>query len=282
MGPANTSLGPALFRINAILPAREITLEEARDELQDELALDRAARVISEQIDFLENELAGGATLEEIVDVSEMQLGTLSFFPGVDEGPAAYAAFQDAALTVQEGDFPEIASLDDGGIFALRVDGITEPTLQPLQAVTADVTRAWQLGAATEALAALAERLSPQVAAGVDMAGLGLTAAVEDGITRRAFIPGAPEGFLDTVFEMSAGEVEIIEGNGTVALVRLDAVAPADRESPDTAALVEAFETQIAQSYAQDLYAAYAQGILANTDISLDQGQINGIHAQIQ
>ncbi|MEM1237361.1 MAG: SurA N-terminal domain-containing protein [Pseudomonadota bacterium] len=282
VGPVNTPLGPALFRINAILPAQETTLEDARDVLQDELALDRAARVISDQIDFLENELAGGATIEDLAATSDMELGSLQWFPGAEEDAAAYAAFQDAADAVADGDFPEIAILDDGGIFALRLDGTIDPRLQPLEDVTEDVTAAWELTATSGALANLAERLSPQIAAGTDMATLGLTAAIEEGIVRGSFIPGAPLGFVDQVFEMEPGDVRVIPGEGTVALVRLDGVSEADREDPDTARLVAAISQQIGESYAQDLYAAYASGILDQTSINLDQGQINGIHAQIQ
>ncbi|MCH2077637.1 MAG: SurA N-terminal domain-containing protein [Rhodobacteraceae bacterium] len=279
---APTSLGPALFRINAILPANEVTFEEAAEGLRSELALDRAARAIADQIDFLENELAGGATLEDLAAISDMEIGQIDWFPGVDEGPAAYAAFQDAASVVSESDFPEIGELDDGGLFAVRLDEIVEPRLQPLDAVRDQVARAWELNAISADLTALAERLAPQIAAGTDMATLGLTASVEEQITRAAFVPGAPDGFLDIVFGMEPGDVEVIQGTGQVAMVRLNSVDAADPSDPNTAELIAAFETQIAQSYAQDLYGAYAQGILDNTTISLDQQQINGIHAQMQ
>ncbi|MEM6896123.1 MAG: SurA N-terminal domain-containing protein [Pseudomonadota bacterium] len=282
VGPANTPLGPALFRINAILPAQEISFEVARGDLQDELAVDRAARIIADQIDFLENELAGGARIEELADASDMEFGTLDWFDGVSDGPAAYATFQEAAAAVADTDFPEIAQLEDGGIFALRLDEVLEPRLQPFEEVRDEVTAAWQLSATTEALTDLAGRLSPQIAAGMDMATLGLTASVEEGIRRGSFILGAPEGFIETIFEMSQGEVEIVPGDGTLAMVRLDGVFPADREAEDMATMIAAFEFEIAQSYAQDIYAVYAQGILDQTSINLDQAQINAIHAQMQ
>ena len=281
VGPTNTSLGPAIFRINAILQASETSFEEARDVLQDELARDRAVRVIAEQFEFLENELAGGATLEEIAESSDMELGTLGWFPGMSEGPAAYNAFQEAANAVNEGDFPEIAELDDGGLFALRLDSIREPALRPLEDVVDEVRLAWEAGAVVDALTELAERLSPQIAAGMDMAGLGLSASIED-VSRGSFVPGAPFGFLEAVFEMDPGEVRVLPGTGTVAVVRLDEINAPDRTDPNTAQLLSAISAQYGQSYAQDLYATYAQGILDQTSVNLDQGQINGIHAQIQ
>ncbi|MEM9972182.1 MAG: SurA N-terminal domain-containing protein, partial [Pseudomonadota bacterium] len=42
VGPVDTPLGPAFFRVNAILAASEITFEEARDALEADLSADRA------------------------------------------------------------------------------------------------------------------------------------------------------------------------------------------------------------------------------------------------
>ena len=54
VGPLETSLGPALFRVNAILSAQRTTFEEAEPELRDELAVDlddvqRKAKEIGER-----------------------------------------------------------------------------------------------------------------------------------------------------------------------------------------------------------------------------------------
>ncbi len=47
-GPAETSLGPALFRVNAVLAAQETPFEAVRDELVAELSADRAQRQIDD------------------------------------------------------------------------------------------------------------------------------------------------------------------------------------------------------------------------------------------
>ena len=134
IGPLETLLGPALFRVNAVLAAREVSFEEARDDLREERAGVRARRNIENSIEQVNDLLAGGATLADVAERTDMQLGTLDWTVETTEGIAAYAAFRDAAEVAQVGTFPELLELEDGGIFALQVDAITPPALRPLEA----------------------------------------------------------------------------------------------------------------------------------------------------
>jgi peptidyl-prolyl cis-trans isomerase D len=78
-GPLPSALGPALFRMNAILSAQEIPLEEAEEILRGELAADRARRVIDESVSQIDDLLAGGATLEDLAAETEMELGQIDW-----------------------------------------------------------------------------------------------------------------------------------------------------------------------------------------------------------
>lgn len=282
VGPLNTSLGPALFRVNAILPANTTSLEDARPVLQNELAQDRARRVIDAQIDGFENELAAGAEIEELAETSDLVLDQIDWFPGVEADIAAYAAFGEAAAAAQPGDFAEIATLDDGGVFALRVEDIVPPTLQPLgdvrDTVVADRTQA----ATVETLATYAAELTPQITAGSDMAALGLTATEETDMVRSGFVPETPAIFLTQVFDLQASEVKVIETATDVIIVRLDAIAPPADDDPDAQALGDFLGRQLADSYARDLYQSFSNNVVAGTDVDLNQTLINGLHAQIQ
>jgi len=72
VGPAPSNLGPALFRINGILSAQSTSFEDAKASLRDELAADRARRIVEQQITDIDDLLAGGATLEEVADETDM------------------------------------------------------------------------------------------------------------------------------------------------------------------------------------------------------------------
>ena len=283
VGPLDTSLGPALFRVNAVLAAQEVTFEEARDDLREERAAARARRIIEDSIDGVNDLLAGGATLADLAERTEMQLGTLEWDVETSDGIAAYAAFRDAAGNTDAGAFPELLELEDGGIFALQVDAVTAPSLRPLDTVRADVIAGWEAAQTQDMVMAQARALADQIDADTDFATLDLSPNVEAGQTRRGFIEGTPPGFLESVFEMAAGNVAVVDraGNGAI-IVRLDAIA-----APDTAdETVAAQQAQIAETaaagIAQDIFEIFNRDVQIRTDVEINQNAVNAVHATFQ
>ncbi len=282
VGSFETTLGPALFRLNGVLAAQETSYEDARQDIRDELADDRARRMIEGQADAIDDLLAGGATLEELVSEAKMQLGTVDWFADVDAPINGYAAFRDAAEAVQDGAYPALIHLDDGGLAALRLESIVEPTVKPLDQVRDEVIAGWEAAETTKALETLAQDMVMTLATEGDMAALGLTAQIETNVTRSQFVTGAPRGFLQQVFTMKPGDVTVIAGDDLVTIARLDDILPPDANDPDVVAIRAQLTQDTAASLAQDIYAAYAQEIQMRAGITLDQAAINAVHANFQ
>ncbi|WP_439524452.1 SurA N-terminal domain-containing protein, partial [Marivita sp.] len=179
VGPLPTNLGPALFRINAVLDAQSTTFEDARPDLRSELALDRARRVIDTLAQSIDDELAAGATLEEIADTTEAQLGQIDWFSGADGAIAAYDAFREAAGNLNEGDFPEVLQLGDGGVFAMRLNRIQPPAPQPIEDVIDQVRQGWDTREQTAQLMVQAEDIAASLANGASFEDLGLAPQTE-------------------------------------------------------------------------------------------------------
>ncbi|TMV14462.1 peptidylprolyl isomerase [Arenibacterium halophilum] len=278
VGPLQTDLGPALFRINGILAARDTPIDDVRDELRDELAAEQARRQIEARAEPIEDMLAGGATLEDVAKETEMTLGQLDWTPDNGEGIAAYAAFDDTAAQVTESDFPEIAFLDDGGIFALRLDEILPERPQPFDDAREAVATAWTDAKTREALAARAEALSAEVTEAGDFESTGLPVNVENGLMRSAYIDATPPNFMEQVFQMEVGETRVIEGETDVFLVRLDAT-DAPEDSDDIRRTREALSNQMDQALAQALFAAFARDAQLRAGARIDEQALNAVLA---
>lgn len=281
-GPVETDLGPAIFRMNAILPAQETTFAEAREGLLDEYALERARRDVGNRIEEIDDLLAGGATLEDLAAETEMTLGTLDWTANSSDGIAAFPAFRQAASTTETGDFPEVIELDDGGIFALRVEEVIEPRPEPFDDARERVEEGWIADETAKALAAKAEDLAAKISAGTDPATLDLTMMKETDITRESFIPDVPSDFVETVFSMEKDAVQVVPGETAAYIVRLDAISPPDLDDPDLAKRAEAFAETTAQGLGADLLAAYSAAVEAEAGIELNQAAINAVHANFQ
>ena len=66
VGPLPSDIGPALFRMNAILAAQETPFESVRDDLAVEVQLAAARAAITAKVEAVDDLLAGGATLEAV------------------------------------------------------------------------------------------------------------------------------------------------------------------------------------------------------------------------
>ncbi|MEQ8899835.1 MAG: SurA N-terminal domain-containing protein [Roseovarius sp.] len=279
VGPIETSLGPALFRINGVLAAQVTSFDEAKAQLRETLARDRAGRVIDTMSERVNDLLAGGATLEDVSRETELELGEIDWHPDLAEGIAGYAAFRNAAEAVQEGDYPAVERTEDDGIFALRLDGIEEPRIQPLDDVREAVRQGWREEATVKALA---EQVAPQLADlrdGASFDDLGLEANEITDMTRRDYRADAPPEFIEQVFAMEEGEVQVIEGVGRIFLLRLDAIAPPAEDDEDMARLRRALRDQVAGDFGQDIFQLLADDIRARAGVELDQAALNAVHA---
>jgi peptidyl-prolyl cis-trans isomerase D len=278
-GPAPSSLGPALFRVNAILAPRNITFEEAREDLLPEVQMDRARRAISDMVDDLDDRLAGGATIEDMANETDMELGQIDFTAETDEGIAAYASFREAAAAAQPDDFPEIVEIPEGGVFALRVDEVRPPTLQPLDAVRDAAVAAWKAQETERLMADEAGVVAESIRGGREMAAVRLPLGTERGMTREMFVEGTPADFVAQVFEMEPGEIRVISDATGAWIVRLDQVTEADQNSPEAQALKGMFGQQGTQALATDVLEAFTQALIATKGVEVNQAAINAVHA---
>lgn len=281
VGPLPSSLGPALFRMNAVLAAQETTFDEARTDLATQAQQDAARRAIADKVEVIDDLLAGGATLEEVAKEQGMVLATTDYALGADDNDsiAGYTAFRDAAAKLASGDFAEAVILDDGGVVALRLDKTVPPTPVPFADVRDKVASAARADLLAKALADHAVTVKSAVEGGASLGEFGIVSRTAT-TDRQGFVEGAPETLLTAVFEMAPGDARVIEGAGFTAVVVLNSVAPALTDGDDAVALREAIVVQATQGISADAFTLYTNALTAQAGITLDQSAINAVHAQ--
>ncbi|WP_171167964.1 peptidylprolyl isomerase [Ruegeria sp. HKCCA0370] len=278
VGPLPSVFGPALFRVNGSLAANNVPFEEAEPALREELATERARRLIEAQSEDINDMLAGGATLEELAEETEMELGQIDWTRNSDEGVAAYDGFRAAAEAVQEGDFPEIAFLEDGSIFALRLDEVLPRRPEPLESARDRVAEAWQQAEINKALREKADAILNQLAPDGDFAATGLPFRVENALTRTAFLNDVPANFMNEVFAMEPGELRVVSGNGAAWIVRLDETLP-PADTDELRQLRDALSSQMDQALAQNIFNAYVRDAQTRARPVVDQQALNAVQA---
>ena len=298
VGPVQTDLGPALFSVNAILDPVDIPFEEARDDLRGEAALSRAARQIQDRAPDYEDLLAGGATLEELAEETELELGQVDWTAegNPEEGSiAGYEGFRERAADITASDFPQLFELADGGVFAMRLDEIVPPTLKPFDAVRDEVLADWKQAelqrrlldlAAEQRLAAVAQTspgadAEPQAEAVEEPAAVDWT--TETGMSRSDYMRGLPPEILSQAFAMAEpGDVGVVDAGDRVFVLRLDQISDADLSTEDATQIVDSVKSRLDQSLQGDIFDYYARHVQRNSKVQIDQQAINAINAQVQ
>ena len=277
VGPLPSSLGPALFRVNAVLPAQTTSYATAEPLIRQDIAMDAARRQLAVLAEEYDNLLAGGATLEELDAETDMRLGSIEWYPALGEDIAAYDGFRDAAAALTAEDFPEIVELDDGGIVALRLEEILPPRPAPFDETRLNVLANWEAEQTEERLTAQAGEILPALKAGESFASKGLDSIIETDLDRQAFVQGTPPSFMNEVFEMEPGEVRTIPSYGSVLIVRLDTVNPL-AENPETEAETATLSREVGQVLASELFNLFGQDVVVRAGPQINQQALDAVH----
>lgn len=279
IGPVDTDLGPALFRVNAILPAQVTPYDEAAAKIREDLALKAAAKEVATHNEAVDDLLAGGSTIEDIAKAQGMTAGTTDFAPGADDNDPVTQdpAFAKTVAQMEPGDFAQSVTLADGSLLVLQVSEALPATPVPFEKAHDKVAVALHADRLAKALSALADE---KLAAKDALETLGITDRV--GATIRSATPdGIPAAAVAKAFTMKPGEIAKIDQDGTFAVIRLDSVTPADLDTDSARKAMEQLSGQIASSLSNDVFDITSAALAQEGGLTIDQAVISAVQSRM-
>lgn len=288
VGPVDSAVGPAIFRVNAILTAQSTSFEDALPELREDLARSAAEALVVDEIESLDDLLAGGATLEELAAETPMQLGQVSWTAAEVTGdlPVTLEEFQTAAQSLTAGAFPEILISDNGMVFAMRLDTEVPATLLPLDEKRDEATAGATAGATaaklTDALTTRAEELRSELDAGQSFSDLGLPAISRGDLTRQRPALDLPLSILTAIYEMSDSETSVVSDVDGVYLVRVDRINVPDSSTPEAKTVLDRLSQEFGQITIEEILGQFASAIANEAGVTYDQNSLDAIHTALR
>lgn len=282
VGPLNSTVGPALFRMNAILAKQETTFEQAKPDLIKELQTQAAVKAIADKVNAIDDALAGGASLADLAKEQGMKTGSTDYAAGADDNDPITAdkAFVEAAAKLAEGDYPEAIVLSTGGVIALQLDSTLPPAPRPFDTVKDKVAAAARADALTAALSAEAARIKTAVEAGASLGSFGIVTRIA-ALDRQGSLPNTPAAVVTAAFDMKPNDLRVIEDQGYTAVLQLNSITAAPDDGDAIASIRAAVENNGTRSFTDDVLQLYTRALTAEAGISLDQNMINAVNAQI-
>jgi len=292
--PVESVLGWHVFRVPEIVAGEQRGLDEVRDQLLDELKLEGARDALFDLANRVDDELAGGAGLEEIAEALNLSHGRIAAVDAAGrnrdgqpaDGLPETTEFVATAFATAPDDEPVLNESDDGSYFLVRVDDVMPPALRRLDEVRQEVETAVLAARRSEAAEAKAQILADKSRAGANMTDLATeadSALITTEPLARARVAVSANLSADLVtelFRLNTGEVATgpaLDGTAhmVVRLVRVDAADPA-ADSERLAHLTQLLD----QSLTGDLVSQYRDALSARYPVEVNDRVIDTLFDQ--
>jgi peptidyl-prolyl cis-trans isomerase D len=290
-GPIRSPLGWHVLRIVRVLPPATRPLEEVREELAREIALERAADQALRLVDQVEDLLAGGTPLAEAasrhglrvirarLDASGRPVGEENPFEGLSESVAE--AVRTLAAQADPGRAPRLEEIESARFAAVQVIGVTPPALRPFEEVEAAVRSAFALDARRRAQEERAALLLAAVRGGQSMGAAaqaaGLVADRLPPVSRRQ-MPAEPtldEELRTAIFRAARNEAVMIETGTGFTVAQVVEVTPGD-PGADPVGLGN-LRNEIEQQMQDDLEQQFLAALRARASVTVNQTALRRI-----
>jgi peptidyl-prolyl cis-trans isomerase D len=277
-GPVKAALGYYVLRVTKLTPGSGATFDDAKEMLRARVVADRAADLIDDRANKIDQMLASGTAMQDLP--GDMGLGavtgTLDAQGITEEGtpapvpgsPPLKQALVQAAFTLKPGDPPRLtqAPQDNGAppaYYAVEVENIIPPSKKPFDAVQADVKQAWTADATRHEAEEQAAKVLSAVKGGQSIEDAatvaGLTVRKFPPVGRSAPVEGVPAPLVQPLFGLKKGEPAMVETpDGFIVAVL------ADVQVPDPAADPVGFgqvRDALNRAMAQDVQASFAVAV---------------------
>ena len=293
--PLETPFGWHLFKVDKVVPARRQSFEEVKQELHDEMALDLAGAGLFRLSTVLEDELGGGAALEQgaaIVGVEPIVLAGVTR-NGLDRSGSLVLSdlserddIVSLLFETGEGRESNLTELNDGSFAILRVDEVAVSAPRPLEEVRGEVWSALTREAEREAAERVANALADRVRVGDDLAAAardaGLAVTTLDNVRRdgRGAGPDASFALIQALFATDEGDREpiVAQTAGGWGVAVLTGVNDAGRGA--TGEERDRIRDQLANAWRGDLTEAYRVALYGRHEISVNEGTLSALFSQ--
>jgi len=265
VGPTNTGLGWHIVQVTKIEPANAQTVDDVRKQLSDDIALRKAADILYNKSAALQDEFAGGASIEEAaatIGLSVEQLDWVDNLGRKEDGKVAtnippIPEFMGQLFSTTTDADIDLVEVANGNYMAIALTDIKPSVLKSLASVRGQATAAWQANWRHEENKKKADTLLEKLKGGVALSSIAGDVKVSAPGNRGGAIAGLSREAVSELFKLDKNEFaqsSNAKGDGFI-LLTLKEVIPADKVKDKEiydrvkATLTDSYQQDIAQQY---------------------------------
>ncbi len=279
-------LGWHILRVNHIEAGSTPSLEEVREELRHALARNQALDAIVSVANQLDDEVAGGASLEDAAAALGLTAKSIAAIDqqgndpegNVVEGLPSGNEFLPVAFETEAGEESLLRETLDGGYFIVRVDGTTPAATRPFETVRDDVVERWQSETRDRLAEERAEALLERAKLGETLATLaeeaGLSVITSQPINRFGTDPNVSTSpnLASEIFQIKEGEFALVSTPTGHLVAKLTKIEQAD-PSADAEALANV-AGQVKRSLEAELTDQFVAALRQDLGVSFNRALV--------
>ena len=264
--PIETAFGWKIFLIESEQPEVIAPFKEASAKIQAELAGEKALDALFDLTNQFEDSLASGATIEEAARTINVELRRLPFtnIQGMSQTNTAQTdipqskKFISTLFSTLKGEQSNLIETEEGGYFLLRPDDILETRKLSFAEAKARLNTQWNTAQQQQIIMDKAKSLADASKGGVGLknaaTGSGYKVNTTELFTRSADgldMTLYPADLATIAFELSAGDVGVVDGSTKVAVIELNDIknATIDRKSEGWTSIKQEIQASMQEDY---------------------------------
>ncbi|SMF69688.1 peptidyl-prolyl cis-trans isomerase D [Tistlia consotensis] len=287
LAPVESSFGWHLIKVEAIKDGEHPDFATVKPKIEAALKRRQAVDALVSIVNQLDDELGGGATLDEAAKKLNLKLRKI---PAVDrqgtapDGTAvtplpAPQQFLKQAFETAVGEQSLVLETEQNGYFVLRVDGETPAKPKPFEAVRDQVGKLWQKDQEQAEAWKRADALQKQLDEGQTLSKVaeaaGLTVTEGKPVKRDAQEPSA--ALVQALFDAKKGKSVTAEGpDGPIVAVLQDIQEPDPAKAPQEVAQIR---ENLTKRMRGDLFDLYLRALQQRHGVQVYQNRIDQVLA---
>lgn len=175
--PTSSKLGWVIFKVDAITPGQQVSLDEARPQLLKDLVDRQVTAAMDDLSTKARTQIAEGATIDALAKSLGLPLRTVTAMNRQGQNDLGMAvtdlppgkAFVDSLFAKTEGEFIDLEDDGENGYFITQLDKITPAKIRPLEQIKEQVRADWLRDARDKAARSIAEKMVAKVRGGTSL-----------------------------------------------------------------------------------------------------------------
>ena len=279
--PVQGTVGYTVAQVTAIQPGQDMTFEQARGQLTEELRGEAVKKIAYERVKAFEDARTEGKSIADAVKASGARITQLPPFTREGQLPNGQPynlppAILETAYALAKGGESDVVTAGEGEYFALRVDEVRESKMPELDEVRPMLAQAWTQRENARLLAQKADELTGRLRAGEDItavaASVNATVQVRTNVASdRAAQEAHGVTALRGLFTTAKGQPFSNAGEQGFVIGKVNAIHAAD--AARAARLVAPIEQQFVQAWANETVETALKAAAAKVKAKSDLGE---------